>query len=43
MRGVDERAAALLQLLFRAPGDLRLYWQFLEALARRDVARRLSR
>lgn len=34
MRGVDERAAALLQLLFRAPGDLRRYWQFLEALAR---------
>lgn len=34
MRGVDERAVALLQLLFRAPGDLGLYWRFLEALAR---------
>jgi DNA-binding CsgD family transcriptional regulator len=34
MRGVEERAVRLLELLFRAPGDLRLYWEFQEALAR---------
>ena len=34
MRGVDERTASLLQLMFHAPGDLRLFWPFLEALAR---------
>jgi DNA-binding CsgD family transcriptional regulator len=34
MRGVDQRAAALLELLFRAPGDLPAFWRFLEALAR---------
>jgi hypothetical protein len=33
MHGVEERAVALLRLLFHAPGDLRLYWRFLEALA----------
>ncbi len=31
---MDERAAALLKLLFDAPGDLELYFEFLEALAR---------
>src|SRR5512134_477627 len=34
MRRVEERAVRLLRLLFDAPGDLGLYWQFLDALAR---------
>jgi len=31
---VEERAAAILQLLFRAPGEMRAWWPFFEALAR---------
>jgi len=34
MGAVDERATALLQLLFQAPGDLRAWWPFLDALGR---------
>ena len=32
MGGVDERAVSLLQLLFRAPGDMSVFWSFLDAL-----------
>jgi PAS domain-containing protein/DNA-binding CsgD family transcriptional regulator len=31
---VEQRATRLFRVLFRAPGDLRSYWAFLEALAR---------
>lgn len=31
---MHDRAAAILELLFRAPGDMRAWWPFLEALAR---------
>jgi PAS domain-containing protein len=31
---VEQRATRLFRLLFRAPGDLRSYWAFLEALSR---------